>query len=386
MKKILCFVLVVYLSLSLSVYGEVKHNYKAAVLIETNTGKILYEYNKDKLLPQASITKLMTYYTFKEYLRKNSINENSKVTIEKDTFNIPSDGVKLGLKKNDVISIEDLINTMLIISANDSASEIEDIYNKNCGNMVKAMNANCSTLGLTQSHFINSDGITVKNGNTKTYNTTTAYEIAKLANIILKKYPEIIKTTSKREYVFNKKLYYNTNLLLKKFKTIDGMKTGHTDEAGYCLVSTENVTSKIGNGKYTRLLAVVLGCSSDTSRMKESTKLLKYAESNFVNEKLATKNKEVKLKADYYKGGYISGAVAKDIYLLKNKNAKSIKIVKLKNQQMGTIHKGDIIGSFQAKVGTQTISAPIYAQHDFNLKPWYIRLLISIVKFFQNLF
>lgn len=384
MKKIFCIVIFLYIFMSVNVFGETKHDYKAAVLIEANTGKILYEYNKDKVLPQASITKLMTYYTFEEFLKHNSINENDFITVEKNKFDIPSDGVKINLKKGDILSIKDLINTMLIISANDSALEAQDIYDKSSGNIVASMNKNCKLLGLTKSHYINVTGITIANGSKKSYNTTTAYETAKLAIDILNKYPQILKTTSQKNYKYKGRIYYNTDTVLYKSKRVDGLKTGHTDEAGYCLVSTEDVTNLPGNMRPTRYIAVVFGCSTEASRTKESLELLKYGEDNFINDKVISKDKRIKIKNDYYENDYINCNVKKDIFILKNNKSKIIENIILNNNLSKNIVSGESIGNITVKSGKETISSKLYAESNIKLKPLYIRIFLSIRDFFKN--
>lgn len=385
MKRVLIILISINLIFTMNGYGATKHDYKAAILIEANTGKILYKYNKDEILPQASITKLMTYYAFKGFLKERNIKENSFIKVENDKFNIPSDGVKINLKKGELLSVKDLLNTMLIISANDSAVEVEHIYEKNNASIINSMNNYCKLLGLTNSHYFNVTGITIKNGNKKICNTTTVYDTSKLASIILKKYPEILKITSKKKYKFRDATYGTTNMLLYKSKNIDGLKTGYTDAAGYCVVSTENVTKLIGNGKYTRLLAVVFGCSTDASRVKESMALLKFGEENYINDKVISKGSSFKIKNDYYNNGYLNGTSQKDIYILKNNKEKLVKTITLKKNLQGDVRKGDLIGTVYIKVGNEKLKQNIYASSNCSLKPWYVRVLLSIRNFFKSL-
>lgn len=385
MKKILWFTLLILLLCFFSAYSETGHDYKAALLIEANTGKILYEYNKDKILPEASITKLMTYYTFKNFMKENSLNESTRITIERNKFNIPSDGVQIRFKVKETVSLKELLNTMLIISANDSAEEIGYIFNKGKVNIIASMNNNCRYLNMSNSHYVNVTGITETNSSRKFYNTTTAYDLSKLAIKVLKEYPEILQITSIKKYKFQNKLYYNTNPLLSNFKTVDGLKTGHTDEAGYCLVATDNVTSLIGNGKPTRFLAIILGCKSEASRKNEASELIKYGENNFVNYKALSRNQVIRIKNDYYDNDYIDAFVKNDSYLLKNKNEKVTERVFLNDKLNNSILKGENIGYILVQTDNEKIRQQLFAAKDIKIKPAIIRFFISIKIFFSNL-
>lgn len=388
MKKIFLMTVIFISMISFVTYGNVKPDYKAAILVEASTGKILYQYNKDEILPQASITKLMTYYVMKNYLREKSIKETDKITIGNTNFNIPEDGVKFGLKSGDSYTYGQLLQAMLVISANDIACEFQDIYDKSGGDIIAEMNKTSSALGLNSSYYHNVTGITITagdgDGNKKVYNKSTAYELYKLAKIIINTYPEILNISSKKHIIINGNTYYNTNNLLSSKVEVDGLKTGHTDEAGYCLVFTADVKNIIGNGQPMRLIGVVLGCKNDSIRIKSSLKLLNYGENNFYNYKLVSKDDIFSIKNEFYKSE-IMGNVANDIYLLKNKNTPAIENFKERTDFVGTVHKGDKIGTVSIKIGDNTINKAVYANDDYNQRFILLRILLYIKNFISNL-
>lgn len=372
--------------MNLCAYGYTKPEYKAAILLEANTGKILYQFNKDKILPQASITKLMTYYVIKSYMKENSIKESDTITVGDTNFSIPGDGVKLGIKKGDIFTYKQLLQAMLIISANDSACEFGSVYDKQGKDIILSMNKDTSSLGLGKSHYYNVTGITLKNGNKKIYNVSTAYELAKLGKIIIDKYPDILQITSHRKVTIKGQTYYSTNKLLGTNNRVDGLKTGHTDEAGYCLVFTEDVTNIIGNGQPMRLFGVVLGAPSDKVRTKASLRLLNYGEKSFFNYKLVDKNELFSLKNELYENNHIMARTNQDFYLLKKRTVPVLKQFHSNLKLSGTVHKGDRIGWVSIRIGSQVIDKPVYADKDYKQKFILFRFFIHIINFFKNLF
>ena len=386
LKKILYIILFVTFVMFSNVYAEVKNDYKAAIIMETNTGKVLFQYNMNKVLPQASLTKLITYYTYMKFADKEGINQDKRITIDVKNFNIPPGGSQIYLKKGDVISIRDLISALFIISANDSAKALERIYNSYGQNLVENMNEISKELGFKNSSFVNVSGLTDQVGNVKRYNVTTAYELASLSRLVLKEYPDILKTTSKTSCIIKNKKYYSTNKLLFKYKNIDGLKTGRTVEAGYCVAVTEDVSKAIGNGKSTRLLAIVLGCSTDAARFREGKELLDYAKDNFVNTKTVSTDNPIKIDAEFYKNGYIKCNTKEDVYVLRNKDEKISKTIVFSNKLNSNILKNDKIGTIVVKTGDQTIKQELFASDNYKLKAWPVRLFISIKNFFGNLF
>lgn len=281
-KKFAFIMCVLFLISGGTALANTSKNYKAAVLIEANSGKVLYEYSKDKVLGQASVTKVMTYYVFRDFIEENSISQSTRVKINLPSNALYPDGGGIGLKNGNTITIRELNETLLVRSANDSALVIADFYkSRTKKDFVSEMNKKAKSLGMKNTYYINPHGLTDKKNNK--YNYTTAYETALLVNSVIKKYPDSLKITSKKSCTYGNQTLKSTNNLLSVRPTVDGFKTGYTTIAGYCLASTEDLTTTNGSGKPFRLIAVVLGSSSSSVRERESVNLLEYGKKNFMN-------------------------------------------------------------------------------------------------------
>lgn len=380
MKKVIAAGLIFLFLITGTAYGLDNINAKSCILVETGTGRILYSKNKDEVLPQASITKLMTYLVFKDYMKDKNMSYNNIITTK--IWNLTEDGSKLGFEGGQKLTIKQLLNSLLILSANDSAEELQSIYESSGKSFIDAMNQKAGSLGLINSKYYNSTGLSDDNGIIPD-NHTTVYETSKLAIDILKEYPETINITSNRKYIYNGKTYYSTNPILQFKKNADGLKTGHTDNAGYCLAATE----KIGDVKPFRVIAVVFGCKTNKDRINDSLKLLKYAEDNFESSKIVSSDKVYDFDSEYYKGGHIKAVTLNDVYIFKGKNDK-INVSANFNKIEGKIKKNDIIGKLIIKNMTdgKTVEQYLYAESDFQQVPVLQRILIYLKHLFNNLY
>lgn len=384
MKKRFLAFLIIFLMFSFKSYALEVGKYQAAVLIEVNSGKILYEYNKDKPLPPASITKLMTYFTFREFMESQKIDSSEKISINLGNGVFDKSWAGVGLRRGDRISLRNLIDTMMVYSANDSALQLEAYYNtkKPRGyDFIEAMNIKAKELGLKNTKYFNSTGLT----ETEVFNMSSAFDTALLASELMKKYPDITKITSQKEIEFQGKRYKNWNLLLFSDKKIDGLKTGHTDKAGYCLVSTKDITNNNGNGMPFRLLAVVFGSPADADRFAESRKLLDFGQANFENRIAADEGTLYKLENEYYKAGYIEAGIKKNIYTLANKKDTIEKKVEFYEKLPRRIKKGDEVGVIRINnLSTkETINEKLYASRDYEPVSILKRIILFLKKIFS---
>lgn len=373
-------------SYNLVVFANVNikdNNTKAGVLIDQATGKVLFESNKDEILPQASVTKLMTYYVIRDFIKEKNIPLTEKITVDADFSKVPEDGTQLRLKKGDIITVEDLISSLLIMSANDSAIQLEKMVEESSGkNFLNIMNSKAKEIGLNNTNYINTSGLTEEVNGKKVYNTTTAYETAILSKKIIDDYPDTLKITSKKSFTFGKDTYSNTNKLLGNKNAVDGLKTGFTSEAGYCLASTESVTQTIDGNKPFRLIAVTLGSDTDSNRTNVNSKILSYGEKNFENRKVVKKEDEFNVKSEYHKGGNIPSSVKDDVYYLLSKDSKVETIPSLKDGLKNSIKKGDVIGKLTIKINDITLEEDLYANADIKR----ISIFKRVAMFFSNLF
>ncbi|MEF9952279.1 MAG: D-alanyl-D-alanine carboxypeptidase family protein [Clostridium sp.] len=355
-------------------------SYKASVLIDANTLKVLSSKNKDMILPQASVTKLMTYLVVMDTLKSSSIPLNKKVVVDIDLSVIPADGSKINLKKGDTLTINQLIESLLIVSANDSALVLEkmvsDITKKD---FINLMNEKAKELGLNKTNFINTSGLTEKD---KGYNTTTAYEIAILSKDIIDSYPETLKITSKKSFTFNGVTYPSTNKLLSKGIGVDGMKTGFTNEAGYCLSSTVNIKASKKDEKPFRVIAVTLGSPSEEKRTQGQLALLNSAMNNYWNKRIINKEETFKMESKYHVGGVIEAVPSKDEFRLINKKTKVETKTTLKEKIRGKVKKGDKVGTVTAYFDNTSVEADLIAKEDVK----GVNVFKRIQLFFEDLF
>ncbi|NNF17329.1 MAG: D-alanyl-D-alanine carboxypeptidase [Gammaproteobacteria bacterium] len=226
------------------------------------SGKIIAQKNASERLPPASITKLMTAYATFKKLREGSITLADKVSISQRAYK--AEGSRMFVEINSKVKLEDLIQGMIVQSGNDASIAIAEHIGGTEEVFVNLMNYFASELGMTDTQFANSTGLPAEG------HFSTAADIAKVSNAIIREFPEYYRWYSQREYTYNNIPQYNRNTLLAIDDSVDGMKTGRTDEAGYCLVASAL------RGQM-RLVSVVMGTPSKRVRADASQALLNYA-------------------------------------------------------------------------------------------------------------
>lgn len=251
---------------------------KAAILMEAQSGKILYKKNDNIPLAPASMSKMMTEYIVLERIKNGSLNWNDIVIISQNAVN--SEGVKIDVKVGEGLTVLDLFHAMVISSANNAAVALAEHIAKTERDFAKIMNDKAKQLELsTHTNFVNATGLAnEQNEESK----MTALDVAKLAQKLLEHYPDVLEVTKLTSYELNhngvilkttnKMLYYGNTKLY--FQGIDGLKTGFTDEAGYCFTGTAKKDGK-------RMITVVMGNRDNIERFTETKKLLAYGFQEF---------------------------------------------------------------------------------------------------------
>ncbi|MET0067542.1 MAG: D-alanyl-D-alanine carboxypeptidase family protein [Candidatus Thiodiazotropha sp.] len=230
-------------------------------LIDFHSGRVLAERDADKRLEPASLTKILTAYTVFRELKQGNISLEDSVLISEKAWRTP--GSRMFVEVGKRVKIKDLIKGMIIQSGNDACVALAEHIAGSEGTFAQLMNNHAKRLGMNNSHFVNSTGLPHED------HYTTAADIAKAAMATIREFPEYYAWYSERSFVFNDIEQHNRNKLLWRDKTVDGMKTGHTEGAGYCLVASalrENM----------RLVSVVMGTKSEEARAKASQSLLNY--------------------------------------------------------------------------------------------------------------
>ncbi len=231
------------------------------LLIDFDSGKVLAEKNTDKQVEPASITKLMTAYVVYHELEAGRLSLDEKVTISEKAWRMG--GSRMYLELGSQVAVEELLKGLIIQSGNDASVALAEHIAGSEEAFVNVMNQYAAKLGMTSTYYKNSTGWPDKQ------HLTTARDIAKLASAIIREFPEHYKRYSEKVYTYNNIKQYNRNKLLWRDKSVDGLKTGHTESAGYCLVSS----AKRGD---MRLISVVLGAKSEKARASVSQSLLNY--------------------------------------------------------------------------------------------------------------
>lgn len=234
---------------------------KSYLLIDSNSGNELASLKPDERLAPASLTKLMTAYAVFVSLRENQIKLADQVTVSEKAWRTP--GSRMFIEVGKQVSVEDLLLGMIVQSGNDASVALAEHVAGTESVFAQMMNQYAAALGMRSSQFQNATGLPDEN------HYSTARDLATLARAIVTEFPEYYRWYSVREFEYNGIAQNNRNSLLWRDPSVDGMKTGRTDEAGYCLVSSAERDGM-------RVIAVVLGTASAKARVDGSQALLNY--------------------------------------------------------------------------------------------------------------
>jgi D-alanyl-D-alanine carboxypeptidase (penicillin-binding protein 5/6) len=257
-------------------------NAKAYIMIDADSGRVLAESNADTRLAPASLTKLMTSYVLSYELEQGHVHNDDMVTISKSAWTQNPEFKESSLMFIQVgtqVKLHDLHQGIVVSSGNDATTAVAEYLAGSDSAFADVMNQHAQKLGMTNTHFVNSHGLPDPN------HYTTARDLATLSQAIIK-FPKEYALYKEQEFTYNNIRQQNRNGLLKRDPTVDGLKTGHTQEAGYCLVS-----SALRNGM--RLITVVLGADSINMREQETEKLLAYGFRYFETSKVYQAGAEV---------------------------------------------------------------------------------------------
>ncbi len=259
---------------------------RAYILVDYRTDKVLAAKDAVARVEPASLTKLMTAYIVFQELNLGKLKLDEQVTVSEHAWR--SEGSRSFIELGKPVSVQDLILGMIVQSGNDATIALAERIAGTEETFAQMMNANAARLGMVGTHFENSSGLPSPG------HYTTARDLSLLANAMIREYPQYYKWFSVREFEHNGIKQQNRNGLLEKDPTVDGLKTGHTDSAGFCLV-----TSSLRNGM--RLVSVVMGSTSMKARENASAALLNYG-FTFYETKLIVKGGAVLATAPVWKG------------------------------------------------------------------------------------
>ena len=353
---------------------------KSWILIDANTGKVLTEYNSDMQLPPASLTKLMTSYLVFEEISAGRLSLEEEVLVSENAWikgGTKSGGSTMFLPPNEPASIIDLLRGVIIQSGNDASIALAEHVAGSEEAFADLMTQQAHRMGLASTNYWNSTGLPAEG------HLTSAVDLANLAKAIIVGHPEFYSMYSEKEFEYNGIRQPNRNQLLWRDASVDGLKTGHTEEAGYCLVA-----SALRNDM--RLISVVMGTASEAVRATESQKLLTWGFRYFSSHDLYTPEDSL-AEAQVWEGktDLLSLGVAEEVQLTiprGDEAALSAEVV-LPEDLRAPIAEGQELGLIKVIYRGDTLyEAPLVAQHAVEQAGFFGRLWDRIRLFFTNIF
>lgn len=345
------------------------------LLIDANSGAVIAEKNADQPLPPASITKLMTSYIVSSEVERGAISHSDAVNISVKAWKMG--GSKMFIREGTQVPVIDLMRGMIIQSGNDATVALAEHIAGSEQAFVDVMNQQAALLGMSNTQYKNTTGWPDEG------HYSSARDIATLTRALISEFPESYKLYSERYFSYNGINQPNRNKLLFRDKTIDGVKTGHTDEAGYCLVAS---SEKDGM----RLISVVMGTRSDEARAAESQKLLAYGFRFYHTHQLYEKDAVVS-EARVWKGKreQLALGVANDVFLTipRGREDDLVATAKIDQTIEAPVAVGQELGNIVVTLdGEELLNAPLLALSAIEQAGLFSRMMDSITLFFDGLF
>ena len=347
---------------------------KAWALVDHATAQVLAEKDADARIEPASLTKLMTAYITFSKLKEGTLKPDQVVPVSTKAWRM--EGSRMFIEPNKPVSVDELIRGVIVQSGNDACVALAETIAGSEEAFAALMNREAQRLGMTNTHFTNSTGLP----DPQLY--TSARDLALLASAIIRDFPEYYSLYSLKEFTYNGIKQPNRNRLLYMDPSVDGMKTGHTSSAGYCLVSTARRGER-------RLISVVLGAASDTVRAQESLKLLNFGYQFFETVKLYSAD-EALAKFLVWKGklNELPVCFLNDFALTVPKEAANKIQVSLESRQplVAPLQRGQEVGTLTVAIDGKPLGQyPVVALQDAEVAGFFGRLWDAIVMFFKSL-
>jgi D-alanyl-D-alanine carboxypeptidase (penicillin-binding protein 5/6) len=258
---------------------------KSWILLDATSGQVIAAQDQNARIEPASLTKVMTAYVTFQALRDKKIDINQMVNVSVKAWKVDASSSKMFIDPATPVKINDLLYGLMVQSGNDAAVALAEAVAGDEAAFVELMNREAKRMGMNNSHFANPHGLP------SAENYSTAQDLSILAARVIKDFPEFYKIDSVKSFTYNKITQPNRNRLLWLDPTVDGMKTGHTENAGFCMIASAHRPN--GTQGERRLISVVLGTTSDSARTQESQKLLNWGFQNFDTVKLYSKGQAI---------------------------------------------------------------------------------------------
>ena len=377
MKKILllplCFSLII--NSQSFVPNSPELDLKSYILIEPNTNTIIAEFNSDSQIEPASMTKIMTSYILADQIANDLVSLDDQVLISEKAWRM--EGSKMFIEAGKKVSISDLLKGIIIQSGNDASVAIAEYAGGTESGFVDLMNSYAASLGMDNTIFQNSTGLPDDN------HFSSAKDLATLTSHFINKFPYEYSLYKEKQFTFNNIKQLNRNKLLWRDESSDGVKTGHTQSAGYCLVGS----AKRGD---MRLITVVAGSKSDNDRFLSSQRLLEYGFRFFATQKVLNANQEYKNITIW--GGQEDrlgiGVLEDTSITLPRSSFKDLKVnYKYSNNLQAPILIGQKVGTLEITSGEEIVLvSELVALKDIAAKGFFGRLWSKFVLWIFSLF
>ena len=345
------------------------------VLMDATTGEILVSENADQPLPPASLTKIMTSYVAANELANGTISLDDPVYVSVKAWQ--TEGSKMFIQEGTSVRLEDILRGIVIQSGNDSSIALAEHIAGSEDAFADMMNQHAQLLGLTNSHFVNASGLPAED------HYMSAHDLAVLAQALIERFPSHYSIYAEREFTYNDIRQPNRNTLLFRDDTVDGVKTGHTDAAGYCLVASAQRDNM-------RLIAVVMGTASEDARAVETQKLLTYGFRFYETHKLFDAN-EVLSSNQVWSGktNSVNIGIKDEVYLtVPRGQADNMETaLEIGDTLKAPIEAGQVLGSVRVSLADQVYyEGPVVAMEPVERGGFIKRLMDWMHLFFLGLF
>ncbi|MGI9259674.1 MAG: D-alanyl-D-alanine carboxypeptidase family protein [Gammaproteobacteria bacterium] len=342
------------------------------MLMDYSSGRILASSNPDERVEPASLTKLLTAYTAFHAVRQGQISLDDQVLVSERAWRM--EGSRMFIEVGTTVPVESLFRGMIIQSGNDASVALAEHVAGTEEAFVDLMNQHASLLGMSNSSFRNTTGLPDPD------HYVTARDVAVLARAIIEEFPEYYSWYSELEFTYNEISQYNRNALLTRDESVDGLKTGHTNSAGYCLV-----TSAERSGM--RLITVVTGMSSPRAREDGSLALLNYGYRNFETHKLYGAAEPI-TSARVWKGEPAEATLGltSDVFVTVPRGRYDAleAVMDFEGELIAPLVDGDVVGSVKVTLDEEEItSAPLVALHEVGEASLWTRLKDELTLWLQ---
>ena len=353
---------------------------KAWILVDANTGKVILEKNADDQLPPASLAKMMTTYLVSNEISANRLKEEDEVLISDNAWVLggaKTDGSTMFLSPRTRVSVIDLMHGVIIQSGNDAAIALAEHVAGGEAAFADLMNQQADMLGMENTEYMNATGLPAEGM------FTSARDLSTIARAIIQDHPRYYEIYAKKYFEHNNINQPNRNRLLWRDKSVDGLKTGKTNEAGYCLVAS-------AKRRDMRLISVVLGAKNDESRARESQRLLSYGFRYFDTKKVYTAGEILKSNAKLWYGAeeFLNLTITEDVVLTFPRGSeKNLQANILVNETIkAPISSGQELGHLQVQLDGETlIDIPLVAEKDIPKSGLFAQLVDWIILLFTEL-